>query len=71
MVNIIVKTGTNVFQLFKIYKKMKKAMKEEGQFLILFIMMEVLDLMIVGEIATCIRSFSFFESEKQEHFRGI
>ena len=37
-------------------------MKEEGQFLILFIMMEVLDLMIVGEIATCIRFFSFFES---------
>lgn len=50
---------------------MKKDMKEEGKFLILFIMMEVQDLMIVGEIATCIRSFSFFESEKQEHFRGI
>jgi hypothetical protein len=46
-------------------------MKEEGKSLILFIMMEVQDLMIVGEIATCIRSFSFFESEKQEHFRGI
>ena len=46
-------------------------MKKEGMFPILFIMMEVLDLMIVGVIATCIRSFSFFESEKQEHFRGI
>ena len=45
---------------------MKKDMKEEGQFLILFIMMEVLDLMIVGEIATCIRFFSFFESIKRE-----
>ena len=39
---------------------------EKGQFLILFIMMEVLDLMIVGEIATCIRFFSFFESIKRE-----
>ena len=33
---------------------------------ILFIMMGVLDLMIVGVIATCIRSFSFFESIKRE-----
>ena len=39
---------------------MKKAMKEEGKSLILFIMMEVQDLMIVGEIATCIRSFFHF-----------
>ena len=30
------------------------------------IMMEVLDLMIVGEIATYIRFFSFFESIKRE-----
>ena len=39
---------------------MKKAMKKEGMFPILFIMMEVLDLMIVGVIATCIRSFFHF-----------
>ena len=45
---------------------MNKVMKKEGMFPILFIMMEVLDLMIVGVIATCIRSFSFFESIKRE-----
>ena len=39
---------------------MKKVMKKEGMFPILFIMMEVLDLMIVGVIATCIRSFFIF-----------
>ena len=45
---------------------MKKVMKKEGMFPILFIMMEVLDLMIVGVIATCIRSFSFLKVESMK-----
>lgn len=60
------KDGNKRLSIIQDLLKKKKAMKEEGQFLILFIMMEVLDLMIVGEIATCIRFFSFFESIKRE-----
>ena len=38
---------------------MKKDLKKEKKYHLLYIMMEVLDLMTVGEIATCIRFFVY------------
>lgn len=54
------KDGHKRLSIIQDLLKMKKVMKKEGMFPILFIMMEVLDLMIVGVIATCIRSFFHF-----------
>ena len=70
-VNIIdgkcVKDGHKRLSIIQDLLKMKKVMKKEGMFPILFIMMEVLDLMIVGVIATCIKSFFIFLKANNEN----
>lgn len=60
------KDGHKRLSIIQDLLKNEEGYEKEGMFPILFIMMEVLDLMIVGVIATCIRSFSFFESIKRE-----
>lgn len=54
------KDGHKRLSIIQDLLKNEEGYEKEGMFPILFIMMEVLDLMIVGVIATCIRSFFIF-----------
>ena len=60
------KDGHKRLSIIQDLLKNEEGYQKEQMFLILYIMMEVLDLMIVGVIATCIRSFSFLKVESMK-----